>query len=359
MVIYVKFMRSICGKLKRANKMYENSNNQNFTSQGEAINRYILTPEQRNIDNIVQFTEAALDEHELEQILVEIKIADQEQEQLLPIPVEGERVSDLLNNHLFINSKTDKESRSSSGAIDSNTSLEVNNRLQTINQEIYNISHYNLVKQKPDEQLKYLPTQTCRHLHGSPQHQKLLTQIIRLISNKLWRESTPYYQDALQQTWLYFCRNVCKDLACQTYDPTYDSVVTWLNTYLKDRLQDFYQNREQATTLPIKVRQSTSDGISQTIDSVDNLPATPQAPSILEDLEIWAKTDSEGELRRTCIKGRPDVNCQVLILKRLPPEVSWKELSEDFGLSIPTLSSFYQRHCLPRLRKFAELEGFL
>jgi hypothetical protein len=76
-------------------------------------------------------------------------------------------------------------------------------------------------------------------------------------------------------------------------------------------------------------------------------------------LVMWVQTDSEGELRRTCIKGRPDVNCQVLILQRLPPEVSWKELSEEFGLSIPTLSSFYQRQCLPRLRKFAELEGLL
>lgn len=333
--------------------MYENSNNQNFTSQGEAINLYILPLEQGNIDNIAQVMEPVLDDHELEQILVEINIADQEQEQLLPIAIEGERVSDLLNNHLFITSKTDKESQSSSGAIDSNTSLEVNNRLQTINQEIYNISHYNLVKQKPDEQLKYLLTQTCRHLHGSPQRQKLLTQIIRLTSNKLWRESTFYYQDALQQTWLYFCRNVCKDLACQTYDPTFDSVVAWLNTYLKDRLQDFYQNREQATTLSLKVRQSISRGISKTIDPVDNLPATPQAPLILENLQIWAKTDSEGELRRTYIKERPDVNCQVLILKRLPAEVSWRELSEEFGLSIPTLSSFYQRQCLPRLRKFA------
>ncbi|MEH1906834.1 MAG: sigma-70 family RNA polymerase sigma factor [Nostoc sp.] len=223
------------------------------------------------------------------------------------------------------------------------------------------MSHHNLVKQKLDEQLKYLVTQACRYQPGSPQRQKLLTQIIRLTSNKLWRESTPYYQDALQQTWLYFCRNICEGLTGQTYDPTYGTVITWLNAYLKRRLQDFYlnQNLEQAITIPLRIRQSISDGIVQTIDPVDNLPATPQAPPILEDLEIWAKTDSEGELRRTCIKERPDVNCQVLILKRLPPEVSWKELSEDFGLSIPTLSSFYQRHCLPRLRKFAELEGFL
>jgi hypothetical protein len=210
-----------------------------------------------------------------------------------------------------------------------------------------------------DEHLRRLVAEACGHPLGSPQRQKLLTQIIRLTANRLWRESTPYYQDALQQTWLYFCRNVCDGLTGQTYDPEYGSVITWLNAYLKRRLQDFYinQNREQATTVLIRVRQSTSAGTTETIDPVDNLPAAPQAPPILEDLEIWAQTDSDGELRRTCIKGRPDVNCQVLILKRLPPEVSWKELSQEFDLSIPTLSSFYQRQCIPRLRKFAESEG--
>ncbi|MEH2287801.1 sigma-70 family RNA polymerase sigma factor [Nostoc sp.] len=212
-----------------------------------------------------------------------------------------------------------------------------------------------------DEQLRRLVAEACRHQPGSPQRQKLLTQIIRLTASRLWREPTPYYQDALQQTWLYFCRNVCEGLTGQTYDPSYGSVITWLNAYLRRRLQDFYlnQNREQATTVSLKIYQSTSGGISETIDPVDNLPASPQAPPILEDLEIWAKTDSDGELCGTYIKGRPDVNCQVLILKRLPPEVSWKHLSEEFGLSIPTLSSFYQRQCLPRLRKFAELEGLL
>jgi hypothetical protein len=207
-----------------------------------------------------------------------------------------------------------------------------------------------------DEQLRGLVTEACGHPPGSPQRQKLLTQVIRLTSSKLWRENTPYYQDALQQTWLYFCHNVCEGLTGQIYDPTYGTVATWLNAYLKRRLQDFYlnQNREQATTVSPRVSQSSLSDRGEAIDPMDNLP-----PPILEELEIWLRTDSNGELRATCIKGRPDVNCQVLILKRLPPEISWKELSEQFGISIATLSSFYQRQCLPRLRKFAELEGLL
>jgi hypothetical protein len=212
-----------------------------------------------------------------------------------------------------------------------------------------------------NEQLRYLVAQACENPPGSPKRQKLLTQIIRLTANKLWKETTSYYQDALQQTWLYFCRNICEASTGQAYDPTYGSVVTWLNAYLKRRLQDFYlnQQREQIIKVPLKVLQSGSGDNSETIDPVENLAATPQAAPILENVRMWVEADTNRELRDTYVKGRPDVNCQILILKRLPPEASWKELSEQFGLAIPTLSSFYQRQCLPRLRKFAEFEGYL
>lgn len=212
-----------------------------------------------------------------------------------------------------------------------------------------------------DEQLRSLVTQGCENPPGSQERQKRLTQIIRLTASRLWREATPYYQDALQQTWLYFCRNICESTTGQAYDPTYGTVVTWLNAYLKRRLQDFYinQNREKAITVPMKTYQPGAGEGSEVLDPVDNLAATPETPPILENVRAWAEEDLDEELRGTYIKERPDVNCQVLILKRLPPEASWKDLSKEFGLQIPTLSSFYQRQCLPRLRKFAEFEGYL
>lgn len=212
-----------------------------------------------------------------------------------------------------------------------------------------------------DEQLRSLVTKACENPPGSPERQKCLTQIIRLTATRLWRESTPYYQDAMQQTWLYFCRNICESTTGQVYDPAYGTVVTWLNAYLKRRLQDFYlnQSRAKAITVPIIMYQSGSGDSNEALNPVNNLVATPQAPPIIETVRAWAEEDLDGELRATHVKGRPDVNCQVLILRRLPPEVGWKELSEEFGLQIPTLSSFYQRQCLPRLRKFAEVEGYL
>ena len=71
------------------------------------------------------------------------------------------------------------------------------------------------------------------------------------------------------------------------------------------------------------------------------------------------EADPQGELRGIYITNRPDVTAQILILRRLPPETSWKDLAADYKLSVSTLSSFYQRQCLPRLRKFGELEGYL
>jgi hypothetical protein len=212
-----------------------------------------------------------------------------------------------------------------------------------------------------EEQLRQLVREACSHPPGSPKRQRCLTKIIRLASGKLWRESTPYYQDALQQTWVYFCQNICEGNTGESYNPDRSTIATWLNSYLRRRLQDFYIDgqKQQATRASVQVKQSRSGDMSDALDPVDNLAADPDIPPILNDVKTWAETDASGELRQVHIEGHPDVTCQVLILRRLPPETSWKTLAAEFGLSVSTLSSFYQRQCLPRLRKFGESEGYL
>jgi hypothetical protein len=211
-----------------------------------------------------------------------------------------------------------------------------------------------------EERLRQLVTDACRHRAGSVERQKNLTKIIRLITNKLWRESQPYYQDALQQTWVYFCQNICEGNTGEPYNSERGSVITWLNFYLKRRLQDFYidNQKQQARVVSNKVRIGSGD-TNETIDPIDNLVAEPDVPLLLEEVRKWVEADLDGELRRIHITNRPDITCQCLILRRLPPEESWKTLAEEFNLSISTLSSFYQRQCLPRLRKFGESEGYL
>lgn len=211
------------------------------------------------------------------------------------------------------------------------------------------------------DDLAQLVTEACKYPPGSPQRQRYLTQAIRLTASKLWRENVAYYQDALQQTWEYFCKNICERTTGERYDPARGSVITWLNYYLKRRLQDFYieQQKQQIRTAGSQ-RQSARSGEQEgEIDPVDRVAAPADVPPILEAVQTWAEADPSGELCRTHIEGKPEVNCQVLILRRLPPETSWKDLSEELGAAVPTLSSFYQRQCLPRLRKFGESEGYL
>jgi len=212
--------------------------------------------------------------------------------------------------------------------------------------------------QEIEEQIIQLVAEACKHKPGSNGRQRVLTQIIRLIikSGKLWKDSSPYYEDALQQTWIYFCRNLCESTTGDKYDPNRGSPITWLNAYLKRRLQDGHieANFNQAQSAVMKIWAT-----DKLVDLMETLEAPPDIPPILETTRRWAWADPDGELRRIHIQERPDVTCQVLILQRLPPEIQWEKLSTEFGLAVPTLSSFYQRQCLPRLREFGKSQGYL
>jgi hypothetical protein len=206
-----------------------------------------------------------------------------------------------------------------------------------------------------DRQLRELVETACNHPPGSAIRQKALTQIISLTHSKLWREYTPNYEDALQQTWLYFCRNICEANTGERYNPDRSSLLTWLNNYIKRRLQDL---REDAA-------KQAKDFVSPTlvngatIDIIEQQPAPADIPPILAEVKHWVSIDTDGTLFATHIKGYPQVNCQFLILRRLPPESTWEQLSQELSIPISTLSAFYQRKCLPKLRNFAESEGYV
>ncbi|WP_104545587.1 hypothetical protein [Chroococcidiopsis sp. TS-821] len=209
-----------------------------------------------------------------------------------------------------------------------------------------------------EAKIRELVTTTCKYKPNSVERQQGLTKIVRMIvkSGKLWKDNSLYYEDALQKTWLYFCRNLCEANTGEKYDPNRSSVITWLNAYLRRRLQDF-REEEYETRSRTASGKTVKEG--EVTDLIAALPAPPDIPPILEMTITWAKADTDGELRRIHIQGYPHVNCQVLILRRLPPETSWENLSEEYGISVSTLTSFYRRQCLPRLRKFGEMQGYL
>lgn len=202
-----------------------------------------------------------------------------------------------------------------------------------------------------NEHLQQLIAEACSYPAKSLKRRQKLNEIIRVVmkSGKLWQENTPYYKDALQQTWLYFCRNP------EQYDPTRASAITWLDNYLKRRLQDFRiaeANKGRSTA-------SISQQRNETSHPIDDLPAPPDIPPILEETYQWVETDPSGDLASTHVKGRPEVTCQILIQRRLPPETPWKTIAQEFDLPLSTAPNFYKRECLPYLRKFAIRQGYL
>lgn len=189
---------------------------------------------------------------------------------------------------------------------------------------------------------------------GSYQQNRCLSQIIRLVAPKLWKYYTPYYADALQQTWLYFAKNICT-----TYDPNRASIVTWLNRYLRYRHQDLVNQSltRQYQEIPIETESNGRDG---SFTKVMEIPTWEYGSlSLLKEIIEWVKTDADRKLQSTHIQHRPDINCQTLILLRLPPETPWKVISARFGVPIPTLSSFYRRNCIPYLQKLLNQSGFV
>lgn len=208
-----------------------------------------------------------------------------------------------------------------------------------------------------DQQLIQLAIETCQSPPGSLDRQRGLNRLIGLIqkSQKLFKDQLPDYEDALQQTWIYFCRNLCEATTGDQYDPQRASLTTWINAYLKRRLQDYQMQLAQESTRRMS-NLVTENG--EVIDPVNLIPAQPTPPDLLGEVKQWLEQE-QLHLRRTHIRNHPEANCYLLISRRLPPETSWESLSETLNIPIATLSNFYQRECLPRLLKFGQSQGYL
>jgi hypothetical protein len=181
---------------------------------------------------------------------------------------------------------------------------------------------------------------------GSRERNRCLTRMLRAIAPALWRANTPYYGDALQQTWVYFVTHVCT-----TYDESRGSLITWLNSYLWYRHRDLSHGSKVPWPPILSLDASKEEG--STGSFIDDLPSrTYGSLSLLDQVQAWVEVDSNGSLRSTRLCTHPEVTAQVLICLRLPPETPWKAISTEFGISISSLSTFYRRKCLPLLRQF-------
>ena len=187
------------------------------------------------------------------------------------------------------------------------------------------------------------------------ERQRRLNRLILAMqkSGKIWRGGGSIepegYEEALQKTWLYFCKNI------DAYDSGKAKVMTWFNNYLRFRIKDY--NIEQWETAKRQMSTWETSDLGERVDVIERLPARGEVPPILEEVRHWLET--ELPLLEIHLRKRPDVNCRVLLLRRLPPETPWKVLSQEFQVPVPTLSNFYQQKCFPQLLAFGRDRGYL
>lgn len=211
------------------------------------------------------------------------------------------------------------------------------------------------------QRLTDLAQAVCQHPPGSRERKRALNQLIREIqkSGKLWHDyrDPDIYDEALQITWEYFCKNLCEATTTKPFDPQESSITTWFNKHLKWRLYDLH-TKKTTDWQQRKWSQVVFDP-ENPIDPMMNIPdSRHDVPPILEVIQAWLEADTEPRLDAIHVKGRPEITARLLIQRHLPPEVSWKEVGEEVDYPPQLLASFYHRRCLPLLREFGKAEGF-
>lgn len=202
-----------------------------------------------------------------------------------------------------------------------------------------------------DAQLKQLAIAAQQYPKQSKQRQLALTRLLTALtqSRKLIRPRRDQFQglyeeiylDAVQRLFSYVAEKI------DIYNPQRGEVLQWANFLLNQRF--FIEaSRELLPTVykgmdPRQIMRLTLEDLDRKNPSELNPHLTP---SLSQEVEQCLMEDPDGIFAGTYIVDRPDANFRFLALQRFAG-YSWQELSTELRISIPTLSSFYQR-CLTK-----------
>ena len=142
------------------------------------------------------------------------------------------------------------------------------------------------------------------------------------------------YQEAIQDLFLYICTNIDK------YDSKRGEFITWINMLLSRRFFKEAIPKVIGKTNEMKVENSVLENLEGTVfEKGEN---QEDYISQVEKIRKYIEIDPKGIFREAHVRKYPQVNFQAIAIKRWSG-ISWKDISDEFNIPIPTLSSFYQR----------------
>lgn len=205
-----------------------------------------------------------------------------------------------------------------------------------------------------NEELHALIREGLQYSPNSAQRRKIVNRILRKLqqSGKLWRISSPHYEDALSETWRYFWRNLWEADTADPFSEPACKILNRLNKYLKFRVRD--ADRKAREEWQKRQQSRSPDGEWQ--DITETLPA-PEPDEKIEQLRELIHTDPTRELRTTHVKRKPHITAQLLLQRRGLADEDWKILEADLKTVTSTLSDFYQKKCLPLIRRLVQEDG--
>jgi hypothetical protein len=235
-----------------------------------------------------------------------------------------------------------------------------------------------------DEQLRDLIDEVCRYKDPSTERQKALNRVFRAIQQLpgIYKSSHQDYPEALNQTWEWVSRKI------HTFDPRAEklsrsesrslqqSLVVWINGYLKWRIKDLYAPDTQYS---ISLDRPIGNDEGDPTTLLDRLPDPQFVTPTLDLLEIkivqiqeaqrqrlgqqvrqYIQQDREGKLTGCRPRKHPECNCQLLamrLLLREPPQ-RIADLSREFDINNQTLYSHWRNNCLPLLQDIGRNFGY-
>ncbi len=227
-----------------------------------------------------------------------------------------------------------------------------------------------------DEQLRDLIDEVCRYKDLSLGRQKALNRLLVTIQQLpgIYKSSHQDYPEALNQTWEWVSRKI------HTFEPrsrsVQQSLVTWINGYLKWRIKDLYAPENQYS---ISLDRPIGDDEGDRTTLLDWLPDPQFTTPTLDLLEVkivqiqeierqrlgqrvrqYIQQDEEGKLTGCHPRKHPKCNCQLLAMRLLLQEPPQRiaDVAREFDVNNQTLYSHWKNNCLPILQDIGRNFGY-
>ena len=211
-----------------------------------------------------------------------------------------------------------------------------------------------------DNRLREIAIAAQEQPKGSVARQRALTELISITlqSKKLCRPRRgqfrglyeDIYAEAVQRLFLFVCDRI------DDYNTEKGEVLQWVNFLLSRRF--FIEASRDVLPTGFKgIDAKKTKRLSlEHLDRNNPLELNPQlAPSLSQEVKACIEEDPEGLFQKAHITDHPDANFQCIACRRLEG-YAWADLSAQFDIPVPTLSSFYRR-CLARFG--SKLKGYL